>query len=202
VPEGVADEAVAHPGGTVSEIDGSLVPNARGYVPTEAIKGVFLVGADGVATGVFLRNPNHGPVRDDFEQLTSGDHWLGWLPGEPAEVIRSSVEDMVRRQASDSRLDWLKVIDEPVFLTGAIPAPDDPTRALVRRAAMAVPFAMSVTSPTQGWWVHTGTFAWVAPHLDEPERRRDRRWLDLGFSRADVAEALQVRFYELDDDEP
>ena len=68
VPTGLAAEAAANPGGSVAEIDGSMVSDANGYVPPEAIIGLFLVGPDGVPTGEYVRNPRHGPVRDDYDR--------------------------------------------------------------------------------------------------------------------------------------
>jgi hypothetical protein len=69
LPDQLVSEAAAHPGGSVAEIDGSIVSDPNGYVPAEAIIGCFLVGADGRATGEYARNPGHGPVRDDFTRL-------------------------------------------------------------------------------------------------------------------------------------
>jgi hypothetical protein len=197
VPDGVKGEATKHPGRTVFEIDGSLVVDPSAYVPREAIIGVFLVGHDGVATGDFLRNPDHGPVQDDFEQLTLRDVWLDWLPGAPLAAVRGQIEDMLSGQVTGSRVDWLKIIDEPDFLTTWV---GSETGGVVRRAGLALLFALSVTAPSGGPWIHTGAFSWVAAHLDEPARRRDRTWLDLGSSRVEAGEALKVRIYELDDE--
>jgi len=44
MPEHLAAEAAAHPGGWVYEIDGSMVSNPDGYVPAEAIMGGYAVG--------------------------------------------------------------------------------------------------------------------------------------------------------------
>ena len=86
LPAQLAAEAAANPGGSVAEIDGAMVSDPDGYVPPEAIIGVFAVGR---ATGVYLRNPRYGPVRDDFARLESPDHWLGWLPGTPGWAVRA-----------------------------------------------------------------------------------------------------------------
>jgi hypothetical protein len=69
----------------------------------------------------------------------------------------------------------------------------------VRRAALAVPFALAVLTPDGHRYVHTGVFSWVAVHLDKPDQRRDRTWFELGVSRADAAEDLKRRIYEVDD---
>jgi hypothetical protein len=55
VPPELLSEASARPGGTVAEIDGSMVSDPNGYIPNEAILGVFLVGPDGVPTGEYRR---------------------------------------------------------------------------------------------------------------------------------------------------
>jgi hypothetical protein len=91
-------EAAANPGGSVAEIDGSMVSDPDGYVPAEAIIGCFIVGADGRATGEYARNPGYGPVRDDFTRLESPDHWLGWLPDTPARDVRRQLEELLAAQ--------------------------------------------------------------------------------------------------------
>ena len=63
-----------------------MVSDPDGYVPPEAIIGVFAVGR---VTGVYLRNPRYGPAHDDFTRLESPDHWLGWLPGTPGWAVRA-----------------------------------------------------------------------------------------------------------------
>ena len=69
LPEHLIAEAAANPGGSVAEIDGSVVSDPDGYVPAEAIIGCYLVGPGGRATGEYVHNPSFGPVRDD---------WPGW----------------------------------------------------------------------------------------------------------------------------
>lgn len=88
LPAHLAAEAAANPGGSVAEIDGTVVTDPDGYVPFEAIIGCYLVGNDGRATGTYVRNPGHGPVRDDFARLEQPDHWLGWpaRAGPPAII--------------------------------------------------------------------------------------------------------------------
>jgi hypothetical protein len=201
-------EAAAHPGGSVYEIDGSLVPDAYGYVPPEAIIGEFVVGPDGIATGEYVHNPRHGPVQDDYERLESPDHWLGWLPGSsPGLTIRQAIERRLADHVPGSRIEWLKVIDDPAFLTGGVRSPEDSdtdpgfVRMTLRRAALAVPFALAVLTPDGHRYVHTGVFSWVAVHLDKPDQRRDRMWFELGASRADAAEDLKRRIYEVDNDQ-
>jgi hypothetical protein len=171
-------EAAANPGGFVAEIDASKAPDPNGYVPAEAILGVFPVGADGVATGEFLRNPAYGPVQDDFELLESPDHWLGWLPDSPGQAVRRALEKNLSDQVAGSRIEWLKVTEEPIVLTGGVRLPDQPTQVIVRRAAVAVPFALAVVTPAGRRDILTGVFSWVAVGLHRPDSRRDGNWLD------------------------
>ncbi len=53
-------EAAADPGGSVAEIDGAMVSDPDGYVPPEAIIGVFAVGPDGRASMLLARQGIRG----------------------------------------------------------------------------------------------------------------------------------------------
>lgn len=198
LPRQLSAEAARHPGGYVYEIDGSQVTNPDGYVPPEAIIGAYAVGPDGTATGEYLRNPGHGPVRDDFIRLDSPDHWLGWLPDSPAVAVRAELARALAEQIAGTVLDWVKVVDEPAFLTGAVRSADDSDVVTVRRAAVAVPFALAAHSPGKKPAILTGVLSWVATGLDEPGSRRDRVWFDLGMRRADAEGLLRSRIYEPD----
>jgi hypothetical protein len=199
-PELIA-EAAAHPGGSVYEIDGFMVPDPYGYVPPEAIVGEFVVGPDGVATGDYIHNPRYGPIQDDYGLLDSPDVWLGWLPGpSPAEVLRRALEDKLADQVTGSRIEWFKVTEDPAFRTGGPGSPEDEDhiRMTVRRAGVAVPFALAVATPEPQRYILTGVFTWVATHLDTPWQRRDGVWLDLNMNtHAEAAEALNRRIYEM-----
>ncbi len=196
LPERLVAEAAANPGGSVAEIDGSLIGNPDGYVPAEAIVGVYPIGPDGRATGEFIRNPGYGKVQDDFTRLESSHRWLGWLPDTPGAAVRSSVERIIVAQVPGSALEWIKVIDDPAFLTGGRRIPDDPTRVIVTRAGLAAPFALSAQPPTGPREVLTGVFTWVAHGLDTPKSRRDRVWFDVGMTARQAEELLQQRIYE------
>jgi hypothetical protein len=199
LPAHLMAEAAANPGGSVAEIDGGMVTDPDGYVPAEAIIGVFAIGPDGRATGEYLRNPGHGPVRDDFARLASPDRWLGWLPGEPGAAIRAQLQDLLAGQVAGSLVEWVKVIDEPAFLTTGVRAPADPDQLLVRRAAAAVPFALGVRPPAGPLEILTGVLTWAAAGLDIPSSRRDRVWLDFGMPRTQAEELLQQRIHEVDE---
>jgi hypothetical protein len=198
LPAHLAAEAAANPGGSVAEIDGNMVTNPDGYVPAEAIIGCFLVGPDGRATGEYVRNPVYGPVRDDFTRLEQPDHWLGWLPDTPARSVRSQLQDLLASQVEGSVLHWVKITDEPVFLTASVRSPADPQRLIVRRAGLAVVFALGVHPPQGKPAILTGAFTWAAVGLDQPGHRRDRTWIDLNTSRELAEELLKYRIYHLD----
>jgi hypothetical protein len=197
LPAAQVAEAAASPGGSVAEIDGSMVRDPDGYVPPEAIIGIFLVGPDGRATGDYLRNPRHGPVRDDFTKLESPDHWLGWLPDTPGRSVRDALGEILAGQVAGSVVEWVKIVDEPVFLTGGVRSSSDPDHVTIRRAALAVVFALGVRAPGQSPEILTGAFSWAAAGLDQPGGRSDRTWLDIGISRELAEELLRQRVYQV-----
>jgi hypothetical protein len=200
MPAHLAAEAAANPGGWVYEIDGSMVADPDGYVPAEAILGGFAVGPDGKPTGEYARNPGYGPVRDDFTRLETPDHWLGWLPGAPAKTVRVQLQAMLADQVPSSALEWVKIIDEPLFLTSGVRSPADPEILIVRRAALAVVFALRVRSPQRKPEIMTGALTWAAVGLDEPGLRRDRIWFDVNITRERAEELLKSRIYQVEAD--
>jgi hypothetical protein len=175
-----------------------MVRDANGYVPSEAIIGLYAVGPDGKATGDYLRNPGYGRVQDDFSALESPDHWLGWLPDTPGRSVRTSLEQILTEQVAGTVVDWIKIVEEPVFLTGGVRSSSDPSKMILRRAALAVIFALGVRSPDRGIDILTGAFSWAAVGLDQPGHRRDRTWLDLGMPRGRAEELLRERVYHVD----
>ncbi|MET9674681.1 hypothetical protein ABZY68_16530 [Streptomyces sp. NPDC006482] len=177
-PELVA-QAAANPGGSVAVIDPDLIGDPNGYVPGEAVQGVWRVGQDGKLTGEFVENPNYGPPKDDFAKLTEPDHWLGWLGEQPAAAVRDSIAEILDQQVPGAALEWIKVVDAPRYLTGGRPQPDDKGHLIVTRAGIALPFALSVTSPGRRREILQGVFSWVAVRLDQPGNRKDQVWLDL-----------------------
>jgi len=199
MPAHLAAEAAANPGGSVAEIDGTVVTDPDGYVPAEAIIGCYLVGDDGRATGIYVRNPSYGPVRDDFARLEQPDHWLGWLPDTPARSLRSQLQDMLASKVVGSVLSWVKITEEPVFLTVGVRSPADPQRMIVRRAGLAVIFALGVLSPQHKPAILTGAFTWAVTGLDQPGHRRDRTWIDLHTTREQAEELLDYRIHHLDE---
>ena len=193
-PELVA-EAAANPGGSVAAIDPDLIADPNGYVPGEAVLGVWRVGEDGKLTGEFVENPNYGPPKDDFVKLTDSKHWLDWLGPQPAGAVRDSIAGILDEQVSGATLEWIKVTDVPRYLTGGRPQPDDEGRIIVTRAGIALPFALSVISPGHKREILQGAFSWIAVRLDQLGNRKDQVWLDL---RADLdwaATELRSRIY-------
>lgn len=199
LPTELLAEAAANPGGTVAEIDGNHIPDANGYVPPEAVIGVYTVDGNGQPTGIFRRNPNYGPIQDDFARLTAPDHWLGWLPGEPSAVIRTELLKTLEDQVPGSTLEWVKVTDEPKFLTGFVrnpndtETPNDMVRGTVTRAGLAVAFVLSVVTPSRQRFFLHGGFSWAATGLDRPGERQDRTWFDLDVPFSEVVSALEQR---------
>ncbi|WP_043668222.1 hypothetical protein [Streptomyces xylophagus] len=194
-PPELAAEAAANPGGSVAVIDPDLVGDPNGYVPGEAVLGVWRVGEDGKLTGEFVENPHYGPPKDDFAKLTDSKHWLGWLGEQPAVAVRDSIAGILEEQVPGAVLEWIKVIDVPRYLTGGRPQPDDESHLIVTRAGIALPFALSVTSPGRSRDILQGVFTWVAVRLDQPGTRKDQVWFDL---RADLDRAeteLRERIY-------
>jgi hypothetical protein len=134
-------------------------------------------------------------MTDDFTPLTEPDHWLGWLGDDPARAVREQIEGMLRQQKATARLDWVRLLGEPHFLTGGRKLPDEPTKIVVTRAGLAVAFELQVWSEG-GLDRLRGVFSWVAA-LDGADRR-DRVWLDLGDDAKSAPERLTARIYELD----
>lgn len=200
-PPELAAYAAEHPGGSVAEIDTTYVDDPNGYVPPEAISGAWVVDPDGKLTGEFVANPHHGPPQSDFAMLTDTDHWLDWLPADPAKVVEEGITEALTAQVPESIVDWMKVISAPEFLTGGIPQQsengDAEQSVLVVRAAMAVPFALSVHTPDRPRAILWGAYSWVAVNLHEPELRRDRTWFDLWITRDRAAELLHERVYSV-----
>ncbi|NUT06391.1 MAG: hypothetical protein HOV76_23205 [Hamadaea sp.] len=191
-PEELIAEAAQNPGGYVYEIDGELISDPDGYIPPEAIRGAWEVGPDGVLTGEYAPNEKHGPPQDDFAYLTEADHWLDWLGDDPASAVRDSVLEVLREQVPEASLRWMKIVAEPRFLTAGRPAPDDPDKLLVTRAALAVSFALGVDSPGERYEILWGVFSAAVVGLDQPVGR-SRIWFDLWTDLDEVEEQLPDR---------
>ena len=196
IPADVFEQAKAHPDGWVYQLDAGMLPDPDGYVPGEAVVGSYTVGPDGVPTGEFRRNPNHGPIADDWSKLESTDQWLGWIPGSPSEAVRQDLERSVTDQIPGTRVEWVKVLEDPITLVGGVRHPDNPEQTVVRRVALTIAFAMSVVPPSGRREFLLGSFTWVAAGLDST--RKDRTWFDIGMPIAHASDLLETRIRELD----
>ena len=136
---------------------------------------------------------------DDLTPLSNSDHWLGWLGDNPVAAVRNEVEGMLQQQVSTARLEWIRVLDTPYYLTGGRKQADDPNHLVVTRAALAVPFELEVQA-TDGVERLTGVFSWVATHLDA--ERSDRVYLDLEpdlWRSEELKIRTHARLYEVED---
>jgi hypothetical protein len=196
IPPQVIEQARSHPGGSVAQIDPVLAPNPNGYVPPEAIVGAYLVGDDGVPTGVYKLNPRYGqPIQDDWARLETTEQWLDWLP-EPAASIREGLERALTDQVPGSVLEWVHITADPITQVGGRPV-EGSDQVIVTRTAVAVEFALSVLAPSGRREILAGSFTWAAAGLDVPEGRRDRTWFDIGMPVAHAGGLLEKRVFEV-----
>lgn len=186
-PAGLLAEAARNPGGSVAEIDQALISDPNGYIPAEAVRGVWKVDAGGKLTGEFQPNPKHGPVQDDFTKLVGTDQFLDWLGDDPAATVRQSVAEIIDEQVPGATVRWMKITDQPRFLTAGRRAPDDPGSLIVTRAALAASFAMGVDSPPGRYEILWGVYSIAVTGLDQGEQARSRVWFDL-WATLDAAE--------------
>ena len=107
------------------------------------------------------------------------------------------MEAILTAQVEGSVVEWVKIVDEPAFLTVGVRSPSDPDRLIIRRAALAVVFALGVWPPARRPEILTGVFSWAATGLDQPGGRRDRPWLDSGMSRERAEELLEQRVHDV-----
>lgn len=146
-PAALVAEAARRPGGWVAELDRALIGDPDGYIPAEAIRGAWKVDDAGQLTGEFQPNARYGPPQDDFTKLFSTDHFLQWLGHDPAATIRESVAEVVDEQVPGAAVRWMKITDEPRFLTAGRRDADDPDSLIVTRAALAAAFASGSMHP-------------------------------------------------------
>ncbi|GAB3189401.1 hypothetical protein FHX75_111228 [Micromonospora palomenae] len=196
-PASLLAEAARNPGGSVAEIDQTLISDPNGYIPAEAVRGVWKVDEEGQLTGEFPPNPKYGPVRDDFTRLVSTGHFLDWLGDDPAETFRQSVAEIIDQQVPGATVRWMKITDEPRFLTAGRRAPDDPSSLILTRAALAASFAMGVDSPSGRYELLSGVYSIAVAGLDRGERARSRVWFDLWATLDAAEQQLRDRIAEV-----
>jgi hypothetical protein len=197
-PADLAAEAARHPNGWVYEIDANFVSDPNGYVPPEAIRSAWKVDGRGKLTGEYKENAGYGPPQDDFAKLTEPNHWLGWLGDDPPRAVRESVAEIIDDQVAGAVLEWMKITEEPRFLTGGRRSPDDPEKLLLTRAGLAAAFAAGVRSPDGRREVLWGVYTVAVSGLDRPEAARSRVWFDLRSGLDWAEEQLRTRLYEID----
>ncbi|MEU3404939.1 hypothetical protein ABZ766_13460 [Streptomyces sp. NPDC006670] len=197
-PAELVAEAAANPGGSVAAIDRSLIGDPNGYVPGEAVQGVWVVGQGGKLTGEFVENPNYGPPKDDFSKLTESGHWLEWIGAQPAAAVRDSIAEILDAQVPGAELEWIKILDEPRYLTGFRRLdPDAPKYGIITRAGIALSFALSVKSPARGRETLQGVFSWATAAIDQPGGAKRQVWFDLHADLDWAETALQERIYRV-----
>ncbi|WP_200216015.1 hypothetical protein [Micromonospora coerulea] len=197
-PTGLIAEAARHPGGSVAEIDRTLISDPNGYIPGEAVRGMWKVDATGQLTGEFQPNPSYGPARDDFTKLIATDHWLDWLGHDPAATIRGSVAEIIDQQVPGATVRWMKITEEPRHLTAGRPAPDDPNSLIVTRAALAASFAIGVDSPSGRYDILWGVHSIAVVGLESGARARSRAWFDLWTALDAAEQQLRTRITEVE----
>lgn len=137
------------------------------------------------------------PDLDDLRALTEANHWMGWLGEAPAQAVRAGVERLLQKQVETAELRWLRLHQEPCFLTGGRRSEDEAS-IIVVRAALAVGFDLEVDDGHGRLERLSGVFSWVAAGLDTDDARRDRTYLDLDMDLATASTALESRIYEID----
>jgi hypothetical protein len=190
-PAALMAEAARQPGGWVAELDRALIGDPDGYIPSEAIRGAWKVDDAGQLTGEFQPNLKYGPPQDDFTKLLSTDHFLQWLGDDPAATIRKSVAKIVDEQVPGAAVRWMKITDDPRFLTAARRDADDPDSVIITRAALAAAFAVGVDAPERPHEILWGSYSVAVVGLDRGEQARSRVWFDL-WTELDAAEQQLV----------
>jgi hypothetical protein len=97
-------------------------------------------------------------------------------------------------QIAGTEVDWICVTDDPGHQIAGKPADDGYMR--VSRAALGVPFTMSVRAPGRNRQVLAGTFTWAWAGLDQPGARQ-RVWLDLWKPLEWAVQQFPIRIFEV-----
>jgi hypothetical protein len=130
-------------------------------------------------------------MTDDLSLLTKNNEWLDWLGEDPARQVREKLESLLDRQVPGSKIEWLKLTNKPHVVTNERSDDKDRTKSIVERAAMAVPFELSVKAPEGEPTGLEGVFTWVTTGLDG--ERRDRAYIDLGQTLVQAVIKLKTR---------
>lgn len=124
-----------------------------------------------------------------------------WLADEPFSAIRADVESLLCQSVVGSRLLSFQVTSTPQWLTGARRDSEDSEHVILVRTGVAFEFALSVQTPTGDVFDVKGVYTWCGYHLDEPEKRKYRNWLDIDGDLAAFGKEgeLMLRIYEDDE---
>ena len=122
---------------------------------------------------------------------------MGWLGDDPAKAVRDALQKVLQDQVPDARLNWVRLQDEPYFLTGGRRSETDDNKVTVVRAGLAVGFELEVDDGAGNLERLQGMFSWVAAGLDTVGDRVDRTFFDLGMDLPTASSALDSRIYEL-----
>lgn len=129
---------------------------------------------------------------NDCALLTSSDHWLGWLGDDPVQTVCNGIEGLLRKQVSGAKLDWLRLLEKPYFLTCGRKSLGPPQIVIVTRAAFAVPVELEVKSAGKSDRLR-GVLSWVASELDG--ERHDQLYFDIDVEFAWASAQLLPRLY-------
>ncbi|NKY85854.1 hypothetical protein [Nocardia veterana] len=194
-PQALVDAAAANPGGSVVDIDPAWVDDPNGFVPPGAVRGRYEVDERGGLTGAYHRNPHHTAPRDDVGKLLAENCLPLLLMGtDPGAALRAEILRTLTAQIEGTRVDWIWVHDTPRHQIAGKPKADG--YLTVSRAALGVPFALSVRAPGRRREVLAGTFTWIWAGLDQPDPSQ-RVWLDLGMSADWAQDQFPSRMFEV-----
>jgi hypothetical protein len=132
-------------------------------------------------------------MADDFSSLENSNHWLDWIGDEPGQEIRVRIESALRNQEPSTRVESIRAIGEPCFLTSARDDPEDTEYAVLTRAGLALQLLVDVAFD-DGKEQLSGVFSWVAANLNDD--RTDRIYFDISADFELASEALKVRLYD------
>jgi len=113
VPDWIRENEPLPSGSFAYMVDQARVPAGASSAPIAAIVGCFLIGADGRATGAFLRNVEYVPDGDDITLLQSPDLHVEWLGGPPGLAVRQTLEELLSGQLPGARVRHVHVVDHP-----------------------------------------------------------------------------------------
>jgi hypothetical protein len=135
--------------------------------------------------------------RDDFGIFAETTHMFFGVD-EPFAMLRSELEDMFRQQIASSRINAIKTVGEPKFLTMGHRLEGDEDKVVVTHYGVCFQCSIDVETDDHRepelWCTMTVAFG----DLDQPGDERMQAWMDIGGD-ADAAfeeEAFKGKFLE------